>query len=115
MHFVKSYELDLLNFKKGGNLANIWDRCTIVLRAPAGNVLSTYFGPNGELMVNIEHNETYNYNITYTFIIVPNNEPLDLVHCRFINSAIEIKSRQDVKYLNNLFHVYLKDEVTFAR
>jgi len=115
MHFVKSYELDLMRFKTGDNLSEL-DRYTVTLFARAGNVLSTHFGPNGELMVNIEHRATnHDYNVMYTFLLVPFNVRLDLSHCRFINSAIEMKFRQDKQYINSSFHVYIKDEISYAR
>ena len=114
MHTVKSYELDLMRFKTGDNLNDL-ERCTVTLYAGAGNVLSTYFSPEGELMVNIEHMANRTEVITYTFLLVPPNKRFDLTHCRFINSAVEMKFRQDKRYINNLFHVYIKDEVRYTR
>lgn len=116
MHFVKSYELDLMKFKTGDNLSEL-ERYTVTLFARAGNVISTYFTPEGQLMVNIEHRaiHTHDVNLVYTFLLVPPNVRLDLSHCRFVNTAVDMRFRQDKRYINSLFHVYIKDEVSYTR
>lgn len=110
--FIKSYRVDTSRFENPA-LVGI-DRYTVKIKAPVGKVISCYHVMEGDIFVNIEHNDKYTNELVYTLVFVPNDFKLSLAGCTFINTVVYLRYAGMQSFVKDIFNVYEKDRISYT-